>query len=631
MSNTEAIPIPVFSSSTMNIHGDAPQPSTHFTLFTLAAKARVPEHSVPFMSALSNGTPLVLDNYLFFLGEDWITGVGYPLDGEYDLNTFIHAADRLGDRLTTQLKEKGRDTVDMFVVAPSLPQEAVHKLGGEISEEDRFYILPTHAPIPAPLKRIIAKAEKTLRVEESTEFTAAHRRLWSEMLTKPAMRQNVREMYGKTSLLMRKNVPGLTFLNAWDAHGNLAAALLIDSAPHQFCSYIIGAHSRLHYTPYATDLLFAHLLEKARALGKHYIHLGLGVNEGILRFKKKWGGQAQLPFVMASWKHSSENNGIREDVNEFMHILAGSGGATMTKREFMKTLPEQRPFAMMWSLEKNGNTSWIGGTAHFASYSFTRHFEKLFAKVDTVIFEGPMDDESLALFARSGQTRLPDDPDLLSLLTPTELTALKLMVQGPSNPLLRRLQGTHLPKPVDVEHLLANSRPWFAFFSLWAAFLERQGWKHSVDLEAWNLAHSLGKTVIAMESHEEQLASLGSVPADRVIAFIRQCRRWPAFSRRNMRNYLLGDLGGMYGSSTEFPTRGVHGVFTVRDARFCERMMPFIDRGRSFTLIGSAHIPGMRHLLAQQGITLHKAYPGPMHRLKCRLLKAVWGDKADFA
>lgn len=596
----------------------------------LAAKARVPEHSVPFMLGMSGGKPLVLNNYLFFIGEDWITGVGYPLEGEYDLDSFILAADLVGDAVAAEKKGAGRAGLDMFVVAPSLPAEAVRGLGGEISEEDRFYILPASAEVPAPLRRLVRKAESALRVDESAEFSGAHRRLWSEILTKTDMRPNVREMYAKTGRLMQQNVPGLSLLNAWDSDGNLAASLLVDSSPDKFCSYIIGAHSRRHYTAYATDLLFARLLEKARALGKEYIHLGLGVNEGILRFKKKWGGREDLPFVMASWKHSIEAESLKDAVGDFFDGLSQAGGDGPSKQQIFNAMPPQRPYAMLWQLEKNGKISWLGGTAHFFYYSFTLHFEKLFENVDSVIFEGPMDEDSMAWFTRSGRTRRPGDADILSMLTRRELDDLKSVVQGPQSKLLRRLQGSGRPAPIDVEHYLGSYCPWYAFFSMWSAFLERRGWKQSVDLDAWNLAHERGKAVIAMETHEEQMDSLGSVPSDRIISFFRQCKKWPAFSRNNMKSYLLGDLGGMYGTSTEFPTRGVRGVFSVRDVRFVERMMPFVEQGRSITFVGAAHLLGMRALLREAGVKVTKVFPSPWHRFKCGVYKKIYGDKADF-
>lgn len=600
----------------------------------LADKARVPEHSVPFMVGMSGGKPLIVNNYLFFAGDDWITCIGYPLspDGaaEYDLNSFVMAADLVGDYMAAGKKGGGRESLDMFAVAPSLPAEAVRDLGGEISEEDRFYILPASACVPGPLRRLVRRAEAVLNVDETTEFTGAHRRLWSEILTKADMRPNVREMYAKTGRLMQRYVPGLTLFNAWDAEGNLAASLLMDSSPEKFCSYIIGAHSRRHYSAYATDLLFARLLEKARALGKEYIHLGLGVNEGILRFKKKWGGQEDLPFVMASWKHSTEAVDIKDTVGDFFENLAKAGGAGMSKQQIFNAMPPQRPYAMLWQLEKNGRISWIGGSAHFFYYSFTMHFEKLFEEVDSVILEGPMDEESMAWFAASGQARRPGDPDILSMFTKRELDYLKSVAQGPQNKFIRRLQGEKQPKPIDVEYYLANYRPWYSFFSIWTAFLERQGWKQSVDLDAWNLAHERGKAVVAMETHEEQMGSLESIPPERILAFFRQCKKWPALSRNNMRSYLLGDLGGMHGTSTEFPTRGVRGVFSVRDVRFTERMMPFVEQGRSITFVGSAHMLGMRALLRDAGVKVTKVFPGRWHRFKCGLYKKLHGDKCDF-
>ncbi len=594
----------------------------------LSLLARVPEHSAHFMSAMSGGSPVVVNDYLFFTGEDWVTGIGYPLRGEFDLSSFILAADLLGDALVARNRSAACEHVDMFVVAPALPAHAVLELGGEMGEEDRFYILPAGTDVPAPLRRLARKAGESLRVEEGAEFGAAHRRLWSEMLAKTDMRPNVREMYAKTGRLMQAGVPGVSFLNALDASGNLAASLLIDTSPEKFLSYIIGAHSRRHYTPYATDLLFAHMLAKARRMGKEYIHLGLGVNEGILRFKKKWGAQEDLPFVSAHWEHRENAASVKQNISGLLQNLGKSGG--VSKQQLFDSMPEQRTLAMLWELEKNGKKSWICGSAHFFYYSFTLHFEKLFNEVDNVIFEGPMDEESMALFARSGQTRQPQDAALLDMLTARELCALKCMVEGPQNPMLRRLNGEKKVKPVDVEHYLTAYRPWYAFFSLWTAFLERRGWAQSVDLDAWNLAHDMGKSIIAMETHEEQLASLESVPAERIIDFFRHCRKWPAYSRNNLRSYLLGDLGGMYGTSTEFPTRGVHTVFNVRDLRFTERMLPFVEQGGCIAFVGSAHMLGMRDLLRREGVKVGRVWPGRWHRLKCDVIKKINGSKSDF-
>ena len=45
---------------------------------------------------------------------------------------------------------------------------------------------------------------------------------------------------------------------------------------------------------HASDLLFLEMIKLTRENGKKTINFGLGVNEGIRRFKEKWGG---IPFL----------------------------------------------------------------------------------------------------------------------------------------------------------------------------------------------------------------------------------------------------------------------------------------------------------------------------------------------
>ena len=46
--------------------------------------------------------------------------------------------------------------------------------------------------------------------------------------------------------------------------------------------------------PGASDLLLHRIAEDARAEGKRFLNLGLGVNDGVRFFKEKWGG---VPFA----------------------------------------------------------------------------------------------------------------------------------------------------------------------------------------------------------------------------------------------------------------------------------------------------------------------------------------------
>jgi hypothetical protein len=87
---------------------------------------------------------------------------------------------------------------------------------------------------------------------------------------------------------------GSLVLNAWDKRDRLAGFYVLDLTTRDFSTYIIGCHSKEHYVKGASDLLFYEMIQVSLEHAKAYIHLGLGVNEGIRRFKEKWGG---VPFL----------------------------------------------------------------------------------------------------------------------------------------------------------------------------------------------------------------------------------------------------------------------------------------------------------------------------------------------
>lgn len=212
-------------------------------------------------------------------------------------------------------------------------------------------------------------------------------------------------------------------------------------------------------------------------------------------------------------------------------------------------------------------------------YSFEAAFRNLFERVDTVLFEGPLDADSLDEVARIGKTPDGRHPPLIDLLEEPEIRAARTGRAGPhrkARPLLQRGE----PQPRRRAGAARNHPALVCLFSLWTAYLERQGWNQSVDLCAWHTALEMGKSVIGMESLEEQVASLESVPLGRVTAFFRGCRSWKGYARRNIHSYLDGDLEGMLGTSTEFPSR-TEQIIDGRNQRFRERMRPFLEEGRA--------------------------------------------------
>jgi uncharacterized protein YbaP (TraB family) len=564
------------------------QPMTPSDANAILEKATVPEHSVAFMAAMSDGESFLVGPYLFITAQDWLLAVGYPLEDRYSPRGFEQA-------LSEALRRSAAR--DCWAICPELPE----RLKSHRCDQDQYHVLALDSQVPARLERLAERAASSLTVEAGITFTPAHRRLWAEFTGRVALPPNVRELFARTESVLQR-APGLMLLNAWDRQSNLAACLLLDAAPRRFTSYLLGAHSRTCYTPHASDLLFREMIRLAKREGKEFLHLGLGVNDGIRRFKVKWGGTPGLNYEMAQW---SERESLREGVGDLMRMLAAMPREPMSKRQFLASLPPQRRFAMLWEIEKNGRRSWIGGTAHFFCYSFEHSFRELFEKVDTVLFEGPLDPASLEQVSARGRTPDPESPRVADALTEEDIRRLERAVCGPRG-FWARFMGAEHRNPPDVRHLLTHTSHWMAFFSLWTGFLARRGWTLSVDLEAWHLAIEMGKAVRGMESIPEQIETLESIPMPRIVAFLRQCRQWDGYIKRNVRAYLKGDVDGMFGTSIEFPTR-TDLVIHRRDARFLERMRPFIEQGRCAVFVGSAHMIDLRGMLAEAGFSIRRA------------------------
>ena len=577
-----------------------PLPGDSAALFAhVLACARVPEHSPAFMQAMSGGTFFMLGEYCFLAADNWLMALGYPLRGEYAPADFEAA---LNDALhRTQ-------ATDCWCIAPELPA----RLKQHEADADQFFVVPADAAIPKRLRRPLERARAYLRVDLGSHFGPEHRRLWAEFTARTPLKPNALELFARTEAVMPTE--GLALLNAWTNDDRLAACLLLDFAPHAFVSYIIGARSRSVSAPYASDLLIAELLRQAKIRGKEYIHLGLGVNDGIRRFKRKWGGIPALPYRMAAWQEQPHRADRKTDLGSLLLARAAHDVATFSDHHLPPAVPIERPFAMLWQVEKNGRRAWIGGTAHFFRYSFARSFRRLFKQVDTILLEGALDEHSLDLVKRAGHSPGPEVARVIDLLNETEIRRLERIVRGPEG-FWPRMLNMQMPNPPDVRFYLAHTHPWCALFSLWTVFLERHGWNQSVDLEIWRIGHRMEKRVVAMETLDEQLASLESVSAERVANFCRDADQWKRYSRRTMRAYLAGDLIGMMGAGAEFPTR-TERVIDQRDQELRERMRPYLEAGRCAVFVGVAHLFNLRHMLAEDGFTLRQLQPTWRHRLR---------------
>jgi hypothetical protein len=250
-------------------------------------RAYIPEHIVGLMTSVSGGEPYLFQNYFCCRKEDWVILVGYPLEKDFTIKDLEAVIDETKRRFRPKY---------LSLIAPELPPSL--SASCEEKETDNYYTLGVPmGPIKSGIRRLIRKAQENATVERSREMGEAHKALTEEFIKRANPPLRVRNLFLKMPHYVGHS-EGSIVLNAWDKNENLAAFYVVDLAAKDFSAYIIGCHSKIYYVQGASDFLCHEMVEMSVEYGKKHVHLGLGVNEGIRRFKKKWGGMPTRRYEM---------------------------------------------------------------------------------------------------------------------------------------------------------------------------------------------------------------------------------------------------------------------------------------------------------------------------------------------
>ena len=257
---------------------------------------------------------------------------------------------------------------------------------------------------------------------------------------------------------------------------------------------------------------------------------------------------------------------------------------------------------MVWRVEKDGNTAFLVGTAHFFPYRFEKALDKLIRNAGTVLLEGPLDNESMERIVQYG-CQGGNTPDICGDLGRVKVDEINRRLQrglhgkDSSAPYLRFARA----KAADfAEKYTEGVRPWMAFFRIWSSFLN---WSHSMDLEAHQVAERLGKKIVFLETVEEQVAALDKIPYERILGYLNRVEEWEEDERQFLRCFLAGDVDGLRSVAVHLPTR-YESIIKNRDPILFERMKPFFDSGQCVAFVGVGHIYGIRKLLMREGYTV---------------------------
>jgi hypothetical protein len=180
----------------------------------------------------------------------------------------------------------------LWFIGPEVPPS----LEGSCKERqtDQYYKFDLNQTRLKPsLQRVAEKASKELIIEKGHTISKEHEALISELMKREKLPPRLRELYRAMPDYIAQSSTAWV-LNARDKNGKLCAFFVVELGAKNFSTYVLGSHSKKHYVSHASDLLFLEMIKLTREDGKDTINLGLGVNEGIRRFKEKWGG---IPFL----------------------------------------------------------------------------------------------------------------------------------------------------------------------------------------------------------------------------------------------------------------------------------------------------------------------------------------------
>jgi len=249
----------------------------------ILARAYVPEHIVNLMASISRGEPFFRDDHLGFVKDNWLIFVGYPLDENF-------SQDRC-DKTLKQAVETFRPEY-LWFIGPEIPVSLLESCTER--ETDQYYRLDLgQIKLKPSLKRMADKASHELIVERGHIISKDHEALIAELLKREKLPPRLRELYRAMPYYVSHSSSACV-LNARNKSGKLSAFFVVEFGAKNFSTYVLGSHSKKHYVPHASDLLFFEMIKLTQEQRKDIINLGLGVNAGIRRFKEKWGG---IPYL----------------------------------------------------------------------------------------------------------------------------------------------------------------------------------------------------------------------------------------------------------------------------------------------------------------------------------------------
>ena len=246
-------------------------------------QAYVPEHLPGYVEAISGAQAHLVGNYLCFFRKAHLIFIGYPLGADS------------GD--VARAYSSACEQFEPSTVALIAPDIRLTATGLEIQSRDSYYRcrLPLEKVEPKTAN-MVRRAERELTLSHGS-FQKEHKKLIKAFLKAHQLTAEQVYIYQHIDRYL-KHCPTARILEA-RKQGVLVAFTVVDTGSADYAFYLFNLRSQKEKVPGASDLLFKAMVDLAQSEGKKAVNLGLGIHQGIRRFKEKWGGEIFLPYLSA--------------------------------------------------------------------------------------------------------------------------------------------------------------------------------------------------------------------------------------------------------------------------------------------------------------------------------------------
>lgn len=244
----------------------------------------IPEQIIDYFESISGLRADVYKRYITYRDIDTFVVVGYPIKGEFDEEDIVEIIQKLSAR---------EEIENIIVIAPSLPR----RFKFEDVKSDNYYrlVLPLHM-MDKKLRYMVSRASRELTVDFGRKLTKDHKKLMEEFLKRPDVEEFMNYVCGHLENYLSRSETVKT-IDAYTKDGGLAGFDIVDLPPGEYSFYMFNFVNRTgNYVPGVSDLLLYYLLKLSYEEKKKYVNMGLGINEGVVRFKMKWGATPFLSY-----------------------------------------------------------------------------------------------------------------------------------------------------------------------------------------------------------------------------------------------------------------------------------------------------------------------------------------------